>query len=100
MGSIEFESWDAVIDDVQSLNSEPEVLRIGLVFEDFGGGAVSAQASGNVSAYYVIVQELLKHLVSGGFICKVTLSTNEQRKLQITNRYVLEDANDIRAMFS
>lgn len=100
MGAIEFESWDAVIDDIKALNAEPETSRVGLVFEDFGGGTVFAQANGNVSTYYVIVQELLKHLLSGGFICKVTLSTNERRELQVTERYVIENGNDITQLFS
>ena len=99
MGSISFESWSATIDNMEALNAEPEISRLKLVFERFGRCEVSAQARGNVSGYYVIVQELLRHLTSGALICEVTLSSGEMKKLEISPHYVSENDEDIGSMF-
>ena len=99
MGSIDFQSWNAAIDDIQALNREPEISRLRLVFEDFGGGAVSAGAAGNVSIYYLVIGELLAHLEHGAFTCEVTSSTGERRNLQITTGLVMEDGKDISRLF-
>ena len=98
MGTINLESYNAVIDDVELLNNEPEIYRLGLVFESYGA-TVFADANGNVSTYYVIVQELLKHLVSGCFNGSVFEGTGEVKTILVTNSLVTENGKDITKLF-
>lgn len=94
MGSIEFEGWNVVIDDMQKLNNSAEISRLGLVFEQFPG-LVSASAQGNVSAYYVILNEMRQRLVSGGFNGAVKLSTGEEKTITLSTDFVTENWEDI-----
>lgn len=94
MGTIEFEGWNVVIDDIQKLNNSPEISRLGLVFEQFPS-LVSATAQGNVSAYYVILSEIRQRLVSGGFNGTVKLSTGEEKTIILTIGSVSENWEDI-----
>lgn len=79
MGHIEFEGWNVEIDDIKTLNRSPEVLRMGLIFEQHAN-LICASARGNVSAYYCILVEVKRRLISGGFNVNVTLSTGEKEK--------------------
>lgn len=94
MGSIEFEGWNVVIDDIHKLNNSTEISRLGLVFEQFPG-LVSASAEGNVSTYYVILKEIRQRLVSGGFNGTVKLSTGENRTIILSADLVTENCEDI-----
>lgn len=94
MGSIEFEGWNIVIDDIQKLNNSTEIHRLGLVFEQFAD-LVSASAQGNVSAYYVILKEIRERLVSGSFNGTVKLSTGEEKTIILSTSFVTENGEDI-----
>lgn len=94
MGSIEFEGWNVVIDDIQKLNNSTEISRLGLVFEQFPG-LISASAQGNVSAYYVILKEIRQRLISGGFNGTVKLSTGEEKIIILSAGFVTENWEDI-----
>lgn len=94
MGSIEFEGWNVVIDDIQKLNNSSEIYRLGLVFEQFADLA-SASVQGNVSTYYVILKEIQKRLVSGTFNGIVKLSTGEEKTIILSARSVTENGEDI-----
>lgn len=98
MGSIEFESFNATIRDLGQLNRSAEIRRLGLRFEDLGG-YIHAQASGDVSAYYNIVEELLAQMTSGEFDVVVVTSGGEERRLAVGPRYVSDNGKDITDMF-
>jgi hypothetical protein len=84
MGTIDFNGWNVEVDDIELLNKSPEVARVGLVFEQYPG-LVSASAKGNVSAYYVILWEVRRRLISGGFNVMVELNNGEQRNITLTS---------------
>lgn len=94
MGHIEFEGWNVEIDDIKTLNRSPEVSRMRLIFEQHAN-LICASARGNVSAYYIILVEVKRRLISGSFIVNVTLSTGEERKIVLWPDYVNENDEDI-----
>ncbi|WP_363800567.1 hypothetical protein ABU614_10735 [Lysobacter firmicutimachus] len=94
MGRIEFEGWGVELDDIDLLNRSPETSRLGLVFEQFPG-VVCAAANGNVSAYYVILMEVRRRLLSGAFNVKVQLSNGEQKIIMLGNTFATEDGDDL-----
>ena len=98
MGSIDFEGWNVEVDDIELLNKSPEVAKLGLVFEQYPG-LVSASAKGNVSAYYVILQEVKRRLVSGGFNVDVELNGNVIKSILLTPDSVTEDGKDMTFLF-
>lgn len=97
MGTIDFEGWNVEVDDIDLLNKSPEVARVGLVFEQYPD-LVSASAKGNVSAYYVILQEVKRRLVSGGFNVDVEFSTGEKKIILLTPYSVIENRKDITSL--
>lgn len=94
MGHIEFEGWNVEIDDIKTLNRSPEVSRMGLIFEQHAN-LICASARGNVSAYYCILVEVKRRLISGGFNVNVTLSTGEKREILLCPTFVTENDEDI-----
>lgn len=98
MGVLEFESWSVSIDDLQALNNESEIVRLGLVFERHTESYVSAWARGNVATYYVAIQQLVRHIQSGGFQCIVTYDSGDKKHLQVSATYALEGDKDISAL--
>lgn len=80
------------------LNKVSDVARVGLVFEQYTG-LVSASAKGNVSAYYVILQEVKQRLVSGGFNVDVELNADERKTILLTPDFVTEDGKDMTFLF-
>jgi hypothetical protein len=98
MGSIDFEGWNVEVDDIELLNKSPEVAKLGLVFEQYPG-LVSASAKGNVSAYYVVLQEVKRRLVSGGFNVDVELNANARKSILLTPDSVTEDGKDMTFLF-
>ncbi|WP_153065379.1 hypothetical protein [Xanthomonas arboricola] len=94
MGLIDLESWNAKIANIDGLNNEPEILRMGLIFHR-QANYIYASVQGNVSTYYVVIQELLKYLGDGSFQGKVVTSGGVSKNLVISRDYVLEDMRDI-----
>ena len=96
MGWIEFEGWNAKVDDIDVLNRSPEVSRVGLIFTQHPG-LISASAKGNVSAYYNILVEVKRRLVAGsvGFNVVVELSTGVKKTIVLSPTFVTENGKDI-----
>jgi len=97
MGSIEFEGWDVEIDDIEALNRSSEVSRIGLNFEQHPG-MICASAEGNVAAYYCILVEVKRHMISGGFNVTVTRGTGEKKVINLYPTFVIENDVDITSL--
>lgn len=64
MGSINFESFNAVITNIESLNREPELVRLGLNFQQ-EGSFIYADGIGNVANYIVVLSLIKTQLTSG-----------------------------------
>jgi hypothetical protein len=97
MGWIEFEGWNVEIDNIAALNRSPEVSRIGLNFEQHPG-MICASAEGDVSAYYCILVEVKRRLISGTFNVTVTRGTGEKKVIDLHPSFVIENDVDITSL--
>ncbi|WP_158677507.1 hypothetical protein [Chromobacterium vaccinii] len=97
MGSIYFEGWNAKVDDLEKLNNSPEILRIGLNFEQHPD-LIFASADGNVSVYYNILREVKRRLTYGGFKITVILSTGDERQIILATDFATENGEDITSL--
>ncbi|MDO8263614.1 MAG: hypothetical protein Q7T21_10360 [Gallionella sp.] len=94
MESIDFEGWKVKIDDLEALNRSHEVSRIGLVFEQHPG-LICASAEGNLSAYYCILSEVRRRIISGAFNVTVELKTGVKKKILLSQTVATENDKDI-----
>jgi hypothetical protein len=94
MGSINFESFNAVIDNINTLNISEETSRLGLHFEQ-EGNYIEASVKGNISTYYNILSEVNSRLISGNFQVNVTTSTGETINISLSPSLVTENGKDI-----
>lgn len=98
MGRITLEGFGVRLTDLDGLHAAPETRRLRLRYEVMGD-AVEASAIGNVSTYYVLIQELLRHLERGALTGTVELSNGTMHTLRIARAYVMENDEDISRLF-
>lgn len=97
MGWIEFEGWNVKLGDIEVLNRSRKISRIGFVFEQHPG-LISASAKGNVAAYYCILVEVKRQLISGRFNVSVELTTGEKKTIVLYPSFVTENEKDITSL--